>query len=135
LLDQRAGYEAPGTLLFRSPHIIDREAPLSDLRDMWDRIAKRAGWQAGEIRSRMFRVTYATTRLETLDHGRPVSPWRVQAELGHGSLDMLKEVYGRVMDAPHRSEVVEYRVEQHFDWDGRTWVPKKKKPTTGTVAA
>jgi hypothetical protein len=54
----------------------------------------------------------------------PVSPWTVEKELGHGSRDMLEEVYGRVGDVRHRSEALEYRVEQHFDWQGGKWVPK-----------
>lgn len=36
-----------GRLLFRSPHITDREAPLSDLRDLLDRVAVRAGLEGG----------------------------------------------------------------------------------------
>jgi hypothetical protein len=69
-------------------------------------------------------VTYATARLQTLDRGAPVSPWTVEKELGHGSREMLEEVYGRVGQVRHRSEVVEYRVEQHFTWSGDAWVPK-----------
>jgi hypothetical protein len=84
-------------------------------------------------------LAYATARLQTLDHGAPVSPWTVEKELGHGSRDMLGEVYGRVGDVQYRSEAVEYRVEQHFDWDGRTWIPKPKvsapKPRTIPSAA
>jgi len=37
---------------------------------------------------------------------------------------MLEEVYGRLGDVRHRSEAVEYRVEQHFDRQGEKWVPK-----------
>jgi integrase len=137
LLDQRA--IEGSRLLFRSPHVKDREVALTDLRDLLDRVAVRAGWQKGEIRTRPFRVTYATARLQTLDHGAPVSPWTVEKELGHGSRDMLEEVYGRLGDVRHRSEAVEYRVEQHFDWDGRTWIPKPKvsapKPRTIPSAA
>lgn len=133
LLDQRA--IEGGRLLFRSPHIADREASLTDLRDLLDRVAVRAGWKAGEIRTRMFRVTYATARLQTLDRGAPVSPWTVEKELGHGSREMLEEVYGRVQSVRHRSEAVEYRVEQHFDWKGGEWVPKKESaPIVGTIS-
>jgi hypothetical protein len=68
-----------------------------------------------------------------------VSPWTVEKELGHGSRDMLEEVYGRLGDVRHRSEAVEYRVEQHFDWDGRAWILKPKvsapKPRTIPSAA
>jgi hypothetical protein len=35
----------------------------------------------------------------------------------------------------HRSEAVEYRVEQHFDWQGGKWVPKKESaPIIGTIS-
>jgi integrase len=101
LLDQRA--IEGGRLLFRSPHVTDREAPLTDLRDLLHRVARRAGWKEGVIRTRPFRVTYATARLQTLDHGAPVSPWTVEKELGHGSRDMLEDVYGRLPEVRHRS--------------------------------
>ena len=107
----------------------------TDLRDLLDRVAVRAGWRKGEIRTRPFRVTYATARLQTLDRGAPVSPWTVEKELGHGSRDMLEEVYGRLGEVRHRSDVVEYRVEQHFDWNGEAWVPKRRsQPETRTVS-
>lgn len=54
------------------------------------------------------------------------SPWTVEKELGHASRDMLEDVYGRLGEMRHRSEAVEFRVEQHFDWDGRVWNPKVK---------
>ena len=69
---------------------------MDDLRDLLDHVAKRAGRKAGEIRTRIFRVTYATARLQTLDRGEPISPRTVEKELGHGSRDMLEEVYGRL---------------------------------------
>jgi hypothetical protein len=79
---------------------------------------------AVEIRTRPFRVTYATARLQTLDGGAPASPWTVRKDLGHASRAMLEEVCGRLGDDRHRSEAVEYRVEQHFDRQGEKWVPK-----------
>ena len=79
---------------------------------------------AVEIRTRPFRVTYATAWLQTLDGGAPVSPWTVGKELGHGSPAMLEEVYGRRGDVRHRSKAVEYRVEQHFNRLGEKGVPK-----------
>jgi integrase len=106
------------------------------LRAPWShysRVAVRAGCQAGEIRTRLFRVTYATARLQTLDHGAPVAPWTVEKELGHAGREMLEEVYGRLGEVRHRSEVVEYGVEQHFDWDGRAWVPKAKERSAPKV--
>lgn len=86
---------------------------LRDIRGLLDRLGERAGWRAGEIRARMFRHTYCSARLQTLDHGAPVSPYTVANELGHGGQRMVDRVYGHWGRVRHRSEVVEYRVEQH----------------------
>ena len=67
------------------------------------------------IRHRIFRHTYAATRPQTLDRGAPVSLYTVSRELGHGSEDMVRRVYAHLGTVRHRSEVVEYRVEQHFE--------------------
>jgi integrase len=67
----------------------------------------------GTIRSRMFRHTYCAARLQTLDQGAPVSVYSVGRELGHGGDSLVKRVYGHIGEVRHRSEVVEYRVEQH----------------------
>jgi integrase len=91
---------------------------MRDLRDLLDRVAVRAGFPKGRIRARMLRVTYATTRLQTLDRGAPVARWTVEKELGHGSGKMLEAVYGRLGEMRHRAEVVEYRFEQHFERRG-----------------
>ena len=48
---------------------------------------------------------------------------------------MLEAVYGRLSEIRHRSEVVEYRVEQNFDWKGGEWVPKQQSaPQSRTIA-
>jgi hypothetical protein len=44
-----------------------------------------------------------------------VSLYTVSRELGHGSEDMVRRVYAHLGTIRHRSEVVEYRVEQHFE--------------------
>lgn len=67
----------------------------------------------GAVRSKRFRHTYCSARLQTLDHGAPVSTYTVSRELGHGSTAMVERVYPHLGTARHRSEVVEYRVEQH----------------------
>ena len=84
-----------------------------DLRKALDAIGRSAGWEAGEIRTRMFRHTYCATRLQTLDRGAPVSPWVISREMGHGGRSLVDRVYGHLGDVRHRSEVVEFRVEQH----------------------
>jgi integrase len=101
-----------GNLLFPS-YISGREAMLSDWRGTLDRVAERAGWKRGEIRSKMFRHTYCSARLQTLDGGAPVSPFTVSRELGHGSQKMVENVYSHLGSMRHRTETVEYRVEQH----------------------
>ncbi len=86
---------------------------LVDVRKLIDRIAVRAGWKAGELATRVFRHTFTAARLQTLDHGAPVSLYTVSRELGHGSEEMVRRVYAHLGTVRHRSEVVEYRIEQH----------------------
>jgi integrase len=106
---------------------------LKDFRKVLDHVAIAAGfWEyvldadgqqvkddAGEpvkrgtVRSKMFRHTYCSARLQTLDQGAPVSIYTVGRELGHGGDSLVKRVYGHLGQVRHRAEVVEYRVEQH----------------------
>jgi len=102
----------PSKLLFPSWRT-GEEAMLTDFRKLLDAVAERASWKEGEIRSKQFRHTYITARLQTLDRGAPVSTWTVAREVGHSSTDMIEEVYGHLGQVRHRSEVVEYRAEQH----------------------
>ena len=44
-----------------------------------------------------------------------MSPFTVSRELGHGSRTMIEEVYAHLGTMRHRSDVVEYRLEQHRD--------------------
>ncbi len=101
-----------GSLLFPS-WAVPTEAMLTDWRKALDRIAIRAGWRAGDIRSRQFRHTYASARLQTVDRGEPVAIYTVSRELGHGSTAMVEQVYSHLGQVRHRSEVVEFRIEQH----------------------
>jgi integrase len=124
----------PGTLLFPSFNT-GHEAMITDVRKLLDRIAVRAGfltplldpktgrqrrkpsgepmWEGTPIRTRIFRHTYCSARLQTLDRGEPVAKYTVRRELGHGSDDMIDKVYSHLGDVRHRSEVVEYDVSQH----------------------
>ncbi len=88
---------------------------LSDFRKLLDAVAARAGWQRGEIRSKMFRHTYCAARLQTLDQGAPVSLFTVAKELGHGGEAMVRRVYGHLGQVRHRAEEVEYRIEAFED--------------------
>ena len=44
-----------------------------------------------------------------------MSLYTVSRELGHGSEEMVRRVYSHLGTFRHRSEVVEYRVEQRFE--------------------
>ena len=101
-----------GELLFPS-FATGREAMLTDTRKLMDHVAARAGWKSGEIRTKMFRHTYCAARLQTVDGGAPVSLFTVSRELGHTSPAMVQHVYSHLGTVRHRSEVVEYRIEQH----------------------
>ena len=79
-------------------------------------------------------MTYATARLQTLDRGAPVASWTVERELGHGSGKMLESVYGRLGEVRHRSDVVEYRFEQHFERRGDGVVTKAGKAVSAPLA-
>ena len=86
---------------------------IQDTRKIIDAVARRAGWEAGEIRTKVFRHTYCAARLQTLDRGAPVSAWTVAKEMGHGGRSLVDRVYGHLGEVRHRSDAVEYRAEQH----------------------
>jgi integrase len=92
------------------PHNTDSRRLLDggSCRNWMNRVAEDLGWPHTRVRLRVFRVTYASARVQTLDAGAPVSAWTVQQEMGHRSLDMLERIYVRVGAIRHRSEVVEY---------------------------
>ena len=83
-------------------------------RKSLDAVAERAGWKEGEIRTKAFRHTYCAARLQTLDSGAPISVYTVAKELGHGGDSMVRRVYGHLGSIRHRSEHVEFRVENHL---------------------
>ena len=116
------------------------DRPITDLRDMLDRVAVRAGflkpvldertgkqasgangwllWTGQRIRTRPFRVSYTAARRQTLDRGAPVSLEMIAGELGHASRDIVERVYKRIGKVRHRSEAVEFRWEQWFEERG-----------------
>ena len=62
----------------------------------------------------MFRHTYCAARLQTLDHGEPVSPFTVGKELGHGgNRASSSRSTGTSVGFVTEAEVVEYRIENH----------------------
>jgi integrase len=119
--------DAPRTsgLLFPAPH----GGMVRDLRKSLDAMAKLCAMVEGEVRTRRFRHTYCSARLQTVQRiVRPgkdpakdedayewveVSRFQVQKEMGHGGAQLVDRIYGHAQRTPYRSEVVEYRVERH----------------------
>lgn len=100
---------------------------LTDVRKLLDAVSARVGYQPREVNLYDFRHTYCAARLQTLDNGEPVSEFTVARELGHGGAAMVRKVYGHLGEKRHRSEHVEYRVQQHLtaehrDMPVREWV-------------
>ena len=107
------GPKAAG-LLFPSLRLSE-PGPVTDIRKSLDSIAKRAGWKAGEVRTKALRHSFCAAALQTLDHGHPISEFTVAAWLGHGGFAMVRRIYGHLGTIRHRSDTVEFRVEQHRD--------------------
>jgi hypothetical protein len=74
------------------------------------------GLSGGTLRHHLNHLSNLSQRAqseESLDGGAPVSVYTVARELGHGGESLVRRIYGHLGDVRHRSEVVEYRVEQH----------------------
>ncbi len=114
----------PAQLLFPSFRT-GKERMLVDVRKLLDRVSVRLETlyvmdgghrrraEPAEIRTKAFRHTYISARLQTLDHGAPVSPWSVAREVGHSGTQMIDRIYGHLGEVRHRAKAVEYRVRQH----------------------
>ncbi|MEX1256133.1 MAG: tyrosine-type recombinase/integrase [Gemmatimonadota bacterium] len=81
---------------------------IKDLRSALASAVKRAKIEK-LVTPHTFRHTYAATRLQTMDHGQPVSAYTVMRELGHSSLSLIEKTYGHLLEVRVRSAVVEYR--------------------------
>jgi integrase len=107
---------ARGPLLFPEPGS-DGSVPIGDWRKSLDRIAGAAGYAPGSVRTRRFRVAYATHRLCTLDeNGLPMTAWKLRGEMGHGTEQMIERRYGRY--AKYRAQRPEL-VYGWAEWSGR----------------
>lgn len=100
-------------LLFPAHRGTSKGKMLTNIRKALDSVGERVGWKRGEIRTRRFRTSYTAARLQTLDRGAPVAVWTVARELGHSSTALVERTYGKLGQVRHRSEVVEFRIEQH----------------------
>jgi integrase len=105
LRDYMERFDRREGLLFPSPK---HGGMLTDCRSTLDRVSEMA-----EIDKRVtihtYRHTYAATRLQTLDHGQPVSPYTVMRELGHRKIDLIEKTYGHLLNVRHREPVLRYR--------------------------
>ena len=99
-----------------------------DLRKSLDEMGKLCGMREGEVRTKAFRHTYCSARLQTVTTilrpgHRPTDPdaWTyepvshdaVAREMGHGGTELVKRIYGHRARDPHRANEVAYRVEEH----------------------
>lgn len=116
-LDLHRTIYPPGfRLLFPSPRLLEREGRegmLTDTRKALDAVAGRVGFVRGDLRTKVLRHTYCSTRSQTLDRGAPVTLSTVAHEMGHDDDGTTRRIYLHFQDVPHRSAEVEYRVEQH----------------------
>jgi integrase len=87
--------------------------PVTDWRKALDRVAERAGYPAGAVRTRRFRTSYITHRLLSLDNGVPVTVEQVRQEVGHASYDTIAETYARASRYRERLDPFEFRVEKY----------------------
>jgi integrase len=104
--------EAQRGLLFPSPRT---GGMVTDFRKSLNAIATRAGFAPGEVTSKALRHTYISARLQTVDHGAPVSAFTVAREAGHGGVRLVERIYGHLGEVRHRSEAVEYKAQDYRD--------------------
>ena len=97
-------------LLFPS-HRNGQNAMLGSVDGSLDRIGKRAG--IGRTRLQVFRHSYISTRVQTLDGGQPISLFTVAREVGHSGIALIEQRYGHLVHVPIRSDVVEYRLDHY----------------------
>lgn len=57
----------------------------------------------------VFRHTYCSTRIQTVDAGEPVALFTVAREMGHGSIDRIEDTYGHLQAERVRLPEVRYR--------------------------
>jgi integrase len=89
------------------------ERRVGDLRKQLRGITALAGLVADSLTTKVFRHTYCSARLATLDRGEPVSVDTVRREMGHGDEGLVRRIYGHLGLIRHRAAAVEYRLAQH----------------------
>lgn len=110
-----------GPLLFPSA-----DGPNRLLRDFdraLDSAAALAGFPKGSMRTRPFRTTWVSARLQCTDNGKPIALYTVVCEAGHSSSDMVQRVYARLGKVRPRGEHVEFRWDEYKDQVGHRLNP------------
>lgn len=98
-------------LLFPSPRT---GRMIQDFRRTLDAVGGRCGFSEGEVRFHKLRHTYCAARIQTVEHGHPVSLYTVARELGHSSTRLIERRYGHLLtNRRTRGEVVEFRPETY----------------------
>jgi integrase len=92
----------PQALLFPGPD----GRMIGSIDKLWDRLSELG--QLPAVRAHMLRHTYCATRLQTLDRGHPVSEFVVSREMGHGSMNLVHQIYGHVQNRRGRFPEVRY---------------------------
>ena len=95
--------EDSGTLLFPG----QKGRMKTDLRSALHPALERAGIKK-KVTLHTLRHTYAAARMQTLDHGHPISPYTVMRELGHQSLALIEKTYGHLSHTRERADEVRY---------------------------
>jgi len=96
--------EEGGRLLFPGS---EGESP-KDIRGSLKTLVEAAGIEK-HVTPHTLRHTYASVRIQTLDHGEPVALFTVAQELGHRSIKLLEERYAHLLIDRRRLGYVEYR--------------------------
>jgi len=76
---------------------------------LWDRLSQLGNLPS--IRAHLLRDTYCATRPQALDHRFPVAEFVVAQELGHGSMVLIRKIYGHVQSRRGRFPTVRYCIE------------------------
>lgn len=114
-----AGPNRPkGKLLFPSPRF-DTDHLLTNVDNALDAVAARLEMPEGHIRCKPFRHTFCSARLQTVEPVRtPTGTGWVEVlrdtvvrEMGHGSDNLVRNIYGHLPEHRNRTTELEFRVD------------------------
>lgn len=92
---------------------------LTDIRGSLHK-AQSAAEITKHLTLKVLRHTYTAARLQTTDHGAPISPYTVMRELGHRTISLIEGTYGHLMHARHRTPHVVYAGTKVLEIRGRS---------------